>query len=100
MPNRSRTDLLRWAAALLTEHGFRHEYGFHVVEWEHDDWCPLDPKHGLPHVWSRCECQPHSRLVLHFGTNEERRIEVVRDGIPLPVRRSVEVAVLTSSRTE
>ena len=85
MPSRSRTDLLRWAAELISAWGFKQESGFHVLDWSHDDLCPLQPDRRVPYPWSRCECEPDGTLVLHVGTTNERRIEVVRDGIPLPV---------------
>jgi hypothetical protein len=83
-PSRSRVDLACWAAELYAQWGFSQEYGFHVIGWEHDPWCPLNPDHGLPSLWSCCECQPNAWLVLHVGTPRERRIEVLRDGIPVP----------------
>ena len=86
MSGRSQADLLRWGAELLRKWGLRRAYGFHLIEWAHDEWCPLHPRHLGRHVWSLCECQADGTLVLHVGTTYERRIEVVRNGIPLPVR--------------
>jgi hypothetical protein len=86
---RSRADLARWAATLYDRWGLSGEYGFHLVEWEHDDGCPLNPTTNPRHkLASRCRCQPNGKLVLHLGTVEQRRIPVVRDGIALPVRSS------------
>lgn len=78
---RSRTDLMRWAGYVMARWGLRHERGFHVIEWAHDDWCSLHPDRGSPDAWSRCQCEPDGTLVLHVGTPHERRVQVVRNGI-------------------
>jgi hypothetical protein len=84
---RSRADLARWAATLYARWGLSGEYGFHLIEWEHDEGCPLNPLTNAFHALSnRCECQLNGTLVLHVGTHEQRRIPVVRDGLALPVR--------------
>ena len=82
---RSNADLLRWGAELLTSSGLRQEYGYHFVLWLHDDFCPQNPENGAP-PWGRCQCQPDAVLILHIGTPYERRLDIVRDAIPLPVR--------------
>lgn len=86
MPDRSRIDLMRWAAELMTSLGFSRGHGFYALLWLHDQWCPLHPDHA-PDVWSRCQCAPDGVLVVHVGTPSECRIPVVENGIPiLPVR--------------
>jgi hypothetical protein len=83
---RSRVDLARWAATLLDRWGLPGEYGFHLIDWAHDDGCPLNPTTNPRHeLASECRCQPDGTLVLHIGTPNERRIALVRDGVPLNV---------------
>ena len=84
-PGRSQRDLRRWGAELLIQNGFRAEHGYHIVVWEHDDGCPLHPDHAGC-ASSRCRCQPDATLVLHVGTPQQREVDVVREGIPLPIR--------------
>ena len=86
LSGRSDADLLQWGAEVLTRWGLQHESGCHLVVWSHDDWCPQHLDNG-PSPWDRCQCQPDGTLVLHIGTRHERQVEVVRDGIALPVRR-------------
>jgi hypothetical protein len=82
---RSRADLARWAIELMTQWGLPREYGFHLVHWEHDDGCPLNPETNPDHALaSQCRCQPDGTLVLHIGTAEERHVAIVRNGIALP----------------
>jgi hypothetical protein len=77
------------AATLYARWGLSGEYGFHLIQWEHDDGCPLNPETNPRHESaSQCRCQPDATLVLHFGTAEQRRIPVVREGIALPLRPS------------
>ncbi len=83
---RSDADLHQWGAEILTRWGLQHEFGCHLIEWAHDDGCPQHPNHG-GRPGSRCWCRPDGTLVLHIGMPQERRVEVVRDGIALPVRR-------------
>jgi hypothetical protein len=90
---RSRVDLARWAIELMNRWGLTHEYGFHVLDWSHDEQCPLNPSPGTVQLSSsRCLCQPNGMLVLHIGTADQRRIEVVRDGVALPVRPQPQTA--------
>jgi hypothetical protein len=90
---RSRVDLARWASELLMRCGFAREYGFHLILWEHDDGCPLNPFTNPGHeLASQCWCQPNGTLVLDFGTANERRLPVVRDGVALPVRPQPQTA--------
>ena len=35
---------------------------------------------------SRCQCQPDATLVLHVGTSQQREVDIVQEGIPLPIR--------------
>lgn len=84
--DRSRSDLIRWAAQLFTQCGLRNEYGFHLMEWSHDEWCALNPMSGPALLTSRCTCEPDGVIVVHAGTAAERRIPVVRDGVDLPVQ--------------
>ena len=88
---RSQTELIRWGGELLIQNGLSAEHGFHVVVWEHDEGCPLHPDAGGD-ASSRCRCQPDGTLVLHVGMPEQREVDVVRDGIPLPIRPG-EVAI-------
>ena len=82
---RSRADLARWAATLYDQWGLAGEYGLHLLDWAHDDWCPLNPETNPRHeLASLCRCQPDATLVLHVGTSEERRVAIVRHGIALP----------------
>jgi hypothetical protein len=80
---RSAADFALWGLALLRSSGYADECGFHVVDWAHDDWCPLHPDNRSADAPNRCHCQPDATLVLHVGTPYERRIEVVREGVPL-----------------
>ena len=82
---RSRADLARWAASLLHLWVAAREDGFHLVDWQHDDECPLNPgSRPSPQPSTPCRCQPDATLVLHVGTAAERRVAIVRDGIALP----------------
>ena len=83
---RSDADLLQWGAEILTRWRLQHEFGYHLVVWSHDDWCPQQPDNRA-HDLSRCRCQPDAAILLHVATPHERRVEVVRDGIPLPIPR-------------
>jgi hypothetical protein len=82
MPSRSQADLTFWALELWTQQEHPREPGFHLIEWEHDDPCPLNPIHGFRLAGRRCQCRPHGTLVLHVGTPQERRVAIIRDGIP------------------
>jgi hypothetical protein len=67
---RSRVDLARWASELLMRCGFAREYGFHLILWEHDDGCPLNPFTNPGHeLASQCWCpaERHSRAGLRHG---------------------------------
>jgi hypothetical protein len=82
---RSRADLARWAATLYARWGLSGEQGLHLVHWEHDDACPLNPDtNPRDELANQCRCQPDGTLVLHIGTAEERRVAIVRHGIALP----------------
>lgn len=81
---RSRADLAHWGTELAVRWGAAREHGFHVVVWDHDENCPLNPvTNTLPELKSECHCQPDGTLVLRFGTAEQRRIPVVRAGVAL-----------------
>jgi hypothetical protein len=55
---RTRIDLARWAADLMQRWGRTREYGFHLIQWEHDDGCPLHPASAAHHDPSaQCHCQ-------------------------------------------
>jgi len=83
---RSRADLARWGTELAVRWGAARQYGFHIVVWDHDEDCPLNPVTNTFHWLSEgCQCQPDGVLVLHAGCGDERRIPVVRDGVALPV---------------
>jgi hypothetical protein len=84
---RSRFDLARWAADLMQQWELTREYGFHLIVWDHDEHCPLNPGTSTAIVPSaRCRCQPNGTLVLHAGCADERRIPVVVEGVALPVQ--------------
>ena len=80
---RSQLDLLRWGAELLIRHGFRAEHGVHVVVWLHSKSCQLYPNRVV-RASSRCRCRPDATIVLHVGTPQQRQVDIVREGIPLP----------------
>jgi hypothetical protein len=78
---------MRWGAELAERWGATRVYGFHLVVWGHDEECPLNLATNTLHwLSSGCQCQPDGTLVLHVGCADERRVPVVRDGEPLPVR--------------
>jgi hypothetical protein len=86
--SRSRADLDKWGVELWRRAGLRGEYGFHLLSWEHEEWCPLHPTHDRAEdAGSCCECQPNCALILHVGMPDERRVELVRDGVALPTIR-------------
>ncbi len=85
LPGRSDADLLRWGVELLSSWGLEREVGLHMIGWAHDDWCPLNPD-SWSFPWGRCRCQPDGTLILDVGTPHERHVDVVQDGMPLPVR--------------
>lgn len=80
---RSRSDFVLWGFELLKNSGHLNDAGFHLVVWTHDDWCPLHPAHPSAQIARQCQCQPDATLILNVGTADERRIEVIRDGISL-----------------
>jgi hypothetical protein len=82
---RGHADFVLWTAELLLRWGVPR-VGLHVIEWRHDAHCPLHPPRVVRLRPGRCTCRPDAELVLNFGTPVERRIEVVRNGIALPVR--------------
>src|SRR5262245_8346359 len=85
----SREDLVRWGAELVREWGVACDPGYHVIVWEHDEACPLNPMTNPRHESaSGCRCRPDGSLLLHVGTAEQRRLPLVRDGVPLRFSRS------------
>ena len=82
---RSQRDLIKWGAELVIRNGFHAEHGYHVVVWAHDEGCPLHPDHAGS-ASGRCRCQPDATLVLHVGTPQQREVNIVQEGIPLPIR--------------
>jgi hypothetical protein len=89
MPSRSRSDLLNWGTALLIERGYSGGGGqVHLVELAHELGCAMHPERA-PGPWSRCSCAVDITIVVDAGTRNEHRIEVVRDGAPLPASTCV-----------
>src|SRR5262249_13819569 len=87
-PSRSCADLLLWAVSLAHQRGLFPSYGFHWMVWAHDPGCPLHPDATESSVLRRCLCQPDATLVIDIGLVTERRIPLIRDGVPLHAGRA------------
>jgi hypothetical protein len=86
---RSRRDLAQLAAVALANSGWVGVGGFHLVRWEHDATCLLNPEANPHHeLANECVCELDGTLVLDVGTPAEREIPIMRDGIALPPRSS------------
>lgn len=80
--SRSRADLLAWVAVLAIQWGFV-DFDVYLVELAHEPYCGMYPTHDQP--WHRCTCPLDVTIVVNIGTPRAYRIELVCDGIPLPV---------------
>jgi hypothetical protein len=85
LPRRlSAADFIYWTIQLRLLWGVS-EVGLHLIRWLHDDQCVFSAQ-TVPRLPGRCRCRPHALLILRAGMPNERRIEIVRNGVALPVR--------------
>lgn len=75
--------LTQWAAALIAEWSWLGTFGDLRVGWFHQAGCP---RHLAGSRWMyrhRCGCLPDLIALLSPGSLDERRVYLIRSGVPV-----------------
>jgi hypothetical protein len=60
-------ELQQWSAAILARRGLVRTAVFHLIDWRHDDWCPLAPRLPFRPAAQGRPCRPSGTLIINAG---------------------------------